>query len=115
MNENTSTTSATKARKQEALTLCSQLDACLETNPYGGTNPAALRKMETLGLHLKWTSSLFSEKVGSLLSWAAILYSPRRHRSWDTPHESGAQAVAHLMRCDLISIRTILGRMEGLP
>lgn len=108
------TPSALNPRKQEAQTLCSQLEACVEANPYGGTNSAALRQMETLGLHLKWTSNLFSEKVDSLLGWAAILYSPRRHKPWDTSVQSGAQAVAHYMRGDLVSIRTILRRIERI-
>jgi hypothetical protein len=112
MSEHIATNPAPISRKQQAQTLCAQLEECLDANPYGGANPAALRQIETLGLHLKWTSNRFSEKVGSLLGWAAILYSSRKHRPWDTPHQSGAQAIAHFMRCDLMSIETILGRME---
>jgi hypothetical protein len=108
MSELISTPSPLNPRKQEAQALCTQLEDCLEANPSGGTNPAALRQMETLGLHLRWTSDCFSEKVGSLLNWAAILYSARKHQPWHTAQQSGSQAVAHFMRCNLVSIRTML-------
>jgi hypothetical protein len=105
MNDDISTTA------QQAHALYLELEQCLEGNPGGGSNPEALHKMQSLGLHLKWTSGIFAEKVGSLLGWAAILYSPRKHVRWNSPYQSGAEAVAHHMRCDLASIRIILWRM----
>lgn len=106
MNNNISTTT------QQAHTLYLELVHCLEANPGGNSNPEALHKMQSLGLHMKWTSSHFTEKVDSLLCWAAILYSPLKHARWDSCYQSGAQAVAHFMRCDLASIKIILWRLE---
>jgi hypothetical protein len=97
---------------QQAHNLCRQLEQCLAANPGGRFNPEALRDMRSAGLQLMKTSGLFEEKVGSLLIWANILYSPRKHARWDTPYQSGAEAIAHFMRCDLSSIKTIAWRMD---
>jgi hypothetical protein len=91
------------------------MEQCLQANSWGGSNPDALRQMQTLGLHLKWTSSLLGEKAGSLVHWAEILYSPRRHARWTSAYQSGAEAVAHFMRCNLVSIKTIIDRMSDCP
>src|SRR5258708_3959842 len=98
--------------KQQAHALYLEMESCLEANSGGGTNPHALRRIQTLALHLKWTSSLFSEKAASFAHWAEVLYSPRRHTRWSTAYESGQTRVAHFMRCDLASIWIILCRME---
>jgi hypothetical protein len=55
--------------------------------------------MQYVGLQLTRTSGLFEEKVGSLIIWANIHYSPRKHARWDTPYQSGAEAIAlHALR-----------------
>ena len=97
--------------QERAEALCLQLEQCLENHPGGGSDLGALHEMQSLGQQLKWISSLFAEKVGSLLGWADILYSPRKHARWNSSYQSGAEAVAHYMRCNLASIKTIIWRM----
>jgi hypothetical protein len=98
--------------KEQAHALYLEMESCFEANLAGGTNPHALNQLQTLALHLKWTSSLFSEKAASFAHWAEVLYSPRKHSRWNTACESGQERVAHFMRCDLASISIILCRME---
>jgi hypothetical protein len=105
MNEQIST-------NQHAHNLCLRLEQCLAANPGGGSNPEALLEMRSAGLQLTRTSGLFEEKVSSLLIWADILYSPRKHARWSSPYQSGAEAIAHFIRCDLASIKTILWRID---
>ena len=100
---------------QPVSALCLELEQCLKANPGGGANAEALRRMRGLGLQLKWISGTFSEKVDSFLGWAEILYSARKHARWNNAYQSGAEAVAHFMRCDLASLRIIIGRWEGAP
>jgi hypothetical protein len=103
------------SKKHQAESLYLQMEETLEANPCGGSKPDALHRIQNLVLHLKWTSSLFSEKAGSFAIWAEILYSPRKHVRWNTPHQSGATAIAHFMRCNLVSISDILNRMKDCP
>lgn len=89
-----------------------EFENCLLTNPGGGLNLDALRTMKSLGWRLKRFSGALDEKVDSLLGWAEILYSSRKHARWDTHYETGAQKVAHFMRCDLASLRIIIDRLQ---
>lgn len=115
MNQHKQIAVVPASAKQQAHTLYEQMERCLEANPYGGSNPNALRQLQTLARNLEWTSTLFLEKASSFVHWAEILYSPRKHAAWNTPRESGAGRIAHFMRCELVSIGDILGRMDNSP
>ena len=95
--------------KQQAYALHLQIDQFLDSHPGGGANPDSLREIESLGRHLKWTSSHFDEKVDSLLNWADILYSSRKHARWNTRLISGVDQVRGFIRQDLASLKFIIG------
>jgi hypothetical protein len=113
MSENfTAKSAACLSDQQQCQTLYLQLRQCIDANSSGGSNPDALNRIRAIGLDLKRTYSLFSEKVDSLICWAEILYSPRRHTRWNSSYQSGVEAIAHFMRCDLGSIGDILSRIS---
>jgi hypothetical protein len=97
--------------QQRAEAQCLRLEQCLKNHPGGGSDPDALHEMQALGRDLKRVSYEVAEKVGNLLESAAVLYSPRRHTRKGNFYQSGAEVIAHRMRCDLVSIKTLLWRM----
>jgi len=119
MNNDRSTSNVSSSIKQRANAIYLQLAQCLKTNSCGGRNTEALHDMQILCDNLKSISSSFNEnadylreKASALRGWAAILYSPRKHAAWDSPAESGADRVYHLMLCALVSIKAIIDRIS---
>ncbi|MGD1105980.1 MAG: hypothetical protein ABR865_02985 [Terracidiphilus sp.] len=100
--------------KQQAYTLYLQIQQVLDAHPGGGADPDSLHDIESLGRQLKWKSSLFDEKVDSLLIWAGVLYSPRKHARWDAPMISGSDRVRDHILQDLVSIKDIIERMSDV-
>ncbi len=95
------------SRQQQAYALHDRLGQCLKANSAEGSNPEALLEMQSLGLELNRISTHFiAEKVFSLLYWADVLYSDRKHITYGTDQVYG------FMQHDLASIKSIIGRMN---
>jgi len=102
----TSTTSQTRALVQFDL-----LEARFEENSSGGPYGEILQELRQIGQNLKHLSPITVEKTDSFLSWAEVLYSARKHQRWSSPYQGGAEAVAHFMRVDLISLKQCIDRI----
>lgn len=88
------------------------MEECLDSNPVGGLDPAVLRQLLSLALDLRQTSCLFGEKAVSFAGWAEAFYNARKQPRRSGPDEIGARRAMHFMRCDLLSMRIILGRLS---
>jgi hypothetical protein len=51
------------------------------------------------------------EKTDSFLCWAEILYSARKHQRWSSSDQGGAEAIAHFVRADLVSLEQCIDRI----
>jgi len=73
----------------------------------GSTDPVALRRIETLVSRLK-SYPRTADKPQSVLDWAKVLFSARKHRRY-----GGPDAVRRFILHDCMSLREIIERKAG--
>jgi len=73
----------------------------------GSTDPVALRRIETLVSRLK-SYPRTADKPQSVLDWAKVLFSARKHR-----RHGGPDAVRRFILHDCMSLREIIERKAG--
>jgi len=112
MNANAFAQSTSPSQKQQAADIIRAMEQCLHENHAGGRNPAALQSMQDLVWNLRYVDGPFGEKLGSLVHWSEIFWSPRRHTRWDLPGVSGIDLIRRNLLQDLRNLRSLNHQMK---
>ncbi len=92
-------------RNQDAV---EEMERVIDEYPGGGSNPEALRRIKAAAFSMEGLSAYAAEKLGSIESNAAILYSPRRHQRWDASGVSGTDQMRSFILADLMTLRRLV-------
>jgi hypothetical protein len=106
----TNETVPSSPQKQKALTIHAELTAVLNQRPGGWADEEALQSVRHLRFRFPCASGGYmAEKINSIESWAAILYSDRKHATWGV---NGVERVRSFIWEAMSSLRHIINRME---
>lgn len=97
-------------QKQEALTIHAKLTAIFRQHHGGCPDTEALQKVRHLRFRFPCAGGGYvAEKIGSIESWATILYSDRKHARWGV---NGVESIRDFIWQDMHSLANCIRRME---